>query len=302
MVNNSEQSQSILQTAIEIAKAENADDIASLLEKSEISIEQTDYNNWNNGTYYFTIFVTVDVKSYVAVKNNLKELEADLLQRFSETMRRSQDEEVVQVNIIPKAGSVMPEQHPHRPLSAIELERKALLTAYLNKCSEDELIGEILMPLFRHLGFQRITIAGHKDRALEYGKDIWMKYVLPTQNVLYFGIQAKKGKLDSAGMSKPGNANVAEILNQVTMMLGHEIFDPETSRKVLVDHAFIIAGGEITKQARNWIAGQLDISKRSQIMFMEREDILNLFIVNNISLPADAFPPSQDNDDDNLPF
>ncbi len=302
MVNNSEQSQLILQTVIEIAKAENADGIVNLLENAEISIEQTDYNNWNNGTYYFTIFVTVDVKSYVAVKNNLKELESDLLQRFSETMRRSQDEEIVQVNIIPKAGSVMPEQHPHRPLSTIEFERKTLLTAYLNKCSEDELIGEILMPLFRHLGFQRITIAGHKDKALEYGKDIWMKYVLPTQNILYFGIQAKKGKLDSAGVSKPGNANVAEILNQVTMMLGHEIFDPETSRKVLVDHAFIIAGGEITKQARNWIGGQLDISKRSQIMFMERDDILNLFIVNGISLPTAAFPPSQDNEDDNLPF
>src|SRR5713101_1677911 len=37
------------------------------------------------------------------------------------------------------------------------------------------------------------------------------------------------------------------------MMLGHEIFDPETNRRVLVDHAFIVAGGEITKQAKNWL-------------------------------------------------
>jgi hypothetical protein len=35
------------------------------------------------------------------------------------------------------------------------------------------------------------------------------------------------------------------------MMLAHEIFDPETNKRVLVDHAFIIAGGEITKAARN---------------------------------------------------
>lgn len=303
MPNNQEQTTSILLTALEIAKAEGAIQIAELLEHAEISIEQTGYNSsWNNGTYYLTIFLTVDVKSYVSIKSSREQLETELLQRFLETVRYSEDEEIVQVSIIPKAGSIAPEGNPHRPLSSIELERKALLTSYLDKVSEDDLIGEVLMPLFRHLGFQRITIAGHKDKALEYGKDIWMKYVLPTQNVLYFGIQIKKNKLDSSGVSKSGNANVAEILNQVTMMLGHEIFDPETSRKVLVDHAFIVAGGEITKQARNWIAGKLDVSKISQIMFLEREDILNLFIVNNISLPAGAFPKIENPDDDNLPF
>ena len=37
-------------------------------------------------------------------------------------------------------------------------------------CSEDELIEDILLPLFRQLGFHRITAVGHKDKALEYGK------------------------------------------------------------------------------------------------------------------------------------
>lgn len=49
------------------------------------------------------------------------------------------------------------------------------------------------------------------------------------------------------------------------MMLGHDIFDPEIGKHVLVDHAFIVAGGEITKAARNWIGGELDASKRSQL-------------------------------------
>jgi hypothetical protein len=117
-----------------------------------------------------------------------------------------------------------------------------------------------------------------------------MKFTLPTQHVLYFGIQAKKGKLDSSGVTKPGNANIAEILNQVLMMLGHEIFDPEIGKRVLVDHAFIVAGGEITKAARNWLGNKLDASRRSQILFMDREDILNLFVVNNVPLPNKAAP------------
>jgi hypothetical protein len=177
-------------------------------------------------------------------------------------------------------------ESPHRPLTPSELKRREQLLTYLDKCSEDELIEEVLLPLFRQLGFHRITAAGHMDKALEYGKDVWMKYTLPTLHVLYFGIQIKKGKLDSAGMSKAGSSNIGEILNQVTMMLGHEIFDPELNRRVLVDHAFIVAGGEITKQAKNWLGQRLDATKRSQVMFMDRDDILNLFVVTN--LPSNA--------------
>ncbi|HRQ58206.1 MAG TPA: hypothetical protein PLN31_12365 [Azoarcus taiwanensis] len=192
--------------------------------------------------------------------------------------------------------------NPHRPFTPKELARRDQLIGFLNNCSEDELIEEVLLPLFRQLGFHRISAAGHKDKALEYGKDIWMRYILPTQHILYFGIQVKKGKLDASGTSKGSNSNVAEIHNQLLMMLGHEIFDPETSKKVLVDHAFIVAGGEITKQARNWLGGKLDATKRSQILFMDRDDILNLYITSSLPLPSGAMPdPSPDFDDD-IPF
>ena len=155
-----------------------------------------------------------------------------------------------------------------------------------------------MLPLFRQLGFHRVTVAGHKDKALEYGKNVWMRFTLPTQHVLYFGIQAKRGKLDAAGVS---TSNVAEIHNQVLMMLGHEIFDPEAGRRVLVDHAFIVAGGEITTAACNWLGGKLDAARRSQVMFMDRDDILNLYIVTNMPLPKGALPPDTSLDDE-LPF
>ena len=192
--------------------------------------------------------------------------------------------------------------NPHRPFTQHEIQRRQHLDRYLEECSEDELIESILLPLLRQLGYHRITAAGHKDKALEYGKDIWMRFVLPTLHVLYFGIQVKKGKLDAAGSSKGSNANIAEIHQQVLMMLGHEIFDAETSRRVLVDHAFIVAGGEITKQARNWIGERLDSSKRSQILFMDREDILNLFITSGIPLPDGAIPSVSTSLDENTPF
>ena len=175
---------------------------------------------------------------------------------------------------------------PHRPFTPDEMRKREVLAFFLDQCSEDELIEVVLLPLFRQLGFQRISAAGHKDKALEYGKDIWMRHMLPTQHILYFGLQAKKGKLDAASNSRGSNTNIAEIHNQVLMMLGHEIFDPETNKRVLVDHAFIVAGGDITKQARNWLGSKLDATKRSQILFMDREDILNLYIVSSLALPS----------------
>jgi hypothetical protein len=194
-----------------------------------------------------------------------------------------------------------PMPNPHRPFSEGEQRKREQLSAYLDKASEDELIEEILLPLFRQLGFHRITAVGHKDKALEYGKDVWMRFTLPTQHVLYFGIQAKRDKLDAAGMSKGSNTNVAEIYNQVLMMLGHSIFDPEIGKTVLVDHAFIVAGGQITKAAKNWLGAKLDATQRSQVMFMDRDDILNLFVVTNLSLPVGAQPASF-NIDDEIPF
>ncbi|WBO21725.1 hypothetical protein [Sphingomonas abietis] len=193
----------------------------------------------------------------------------------------------------------------YRPLTPAEAEKRDLLIAYLDHCSEDELIEEVLLPMFRHLGYQRITSVGHKDKALEYGKDVWMRYKLPTEHVIYFGIQAKKGKLDSAGASKGTNANVSEIYQQVLMMLGHEVFDSDTNKKALVDHAFILAGGEITKAARNWLGGKLDASQRSQIMFMDRDHILNLYTAHRFELPAKAQPPkvsAWNEIDEDVPF
>lgn len=46
------------------------------------------------------------------------------------------------------------------------------------------------------------------------------------------------------------------------------------------------AGGEITNAALAWIGNKLDVLKRSQIMFVERDDILNLFVVTKLPLPG----------------
>ena len=102
-----------------------------------------------------------------------------------------------------------------------------------------------------------------------------------------------------ASLRVPGDTSQS---NQVTMMLGHEIFDPETNKRALVDHAFIVSGGEITKQAHNWLGQRLDATKRTQVMFIDRDHLVNVFIVSNVPLPKRASPRGHEDFDDDIPF
>lgn len=55
------------------------------------------------------------------------------------------------------------------------------------------------------------------------------------------------------------------------------------------------------KAGQELARGKLDQSKRAQILFMDREDILDLFVVTNIPLPPGAVPEVSWLSDD-IPF
>jgi hypothetical protein len=108
-----------------------------------------------------------------------------------------------------------------RPLSKEEIEQRQKLAAFLDAASEDEFIEKVLVPLFQRLGFRRISLTGHKEKNLEFGKDLWMKYQLPTSHWLYFCARVKKDKIDSNNAS--GSKNVSNVLTQARMAIDHPI-------------------------------------------------------------------------------
>lgn len=181
------------------------------------------------------------------------------------------------------SSALMP--HQPRAMSREELAQREKLAAYLDTASEDEFIEKVLVPLFQRLGFHRVTAPGHREKALEFGKDLWMKFQLPTGHWLYFCAQVKRGKLDARGVT--GGVNVAEVLNQAKMAISSPVFDPDANRKVLLDHLFIISAGEITRQARAWLVEKLDQDQRRHMIFMDREELLNHAARILIDLPVD---------------
>jgi hypothetical protein len=73
-----------------------------------------------------------------------------------------------------------------RPLSQEAIVQSQKLSDFLDKASEDESTEKVLVPLFLRLGFQRVSPTGHAEKALEFGKDLWMKYQLTTSHWIYF--------------------------------------------------------------------------------------------------------------------
>jgi len=185
-----------------------------------------------------------------------------------------------------------------RPLSQEEIAQRQKLATWLDGASEDDVIEKVLVPLFQRLGFRRVSPAGHKDRQLEYGKDVWMKFQLPTGHWLYFCMQVKIEKIDSSASS--GSRNVSTLLNQARMAIDSPIFDPEANRKFLLDHIFIISTKEITKAARAWLVGELDKSQRRHMIFMDREEFLDHAAHILLDLRIDE--PAAEFTDDDIPF
>ena len=129
-----------------------------------------------------------------------------------------------------------------------------------------------------------------------------MKFQIPTGYWLYFCAQVKKGKIDSNNAS--GQRNISSVLTQSRMAFDHPIFDPEENRKVLLDHLFIISAGEITKPAKDWLAGQLDASQRRQIIFMDRDELLDhsARILLDLKIEEPTIAELAELGDDDIPF
>jgi hypothetical protein len=73
------------------------------------------------------------------------------------------------------------------PANAAAVERRSRATGetegvsvFLDSASEDEFTERVLVTLFQRLGFYRVSAAGHTEKMREFGKDLWMKFQLPT--------------------------------------------------------------------------------------------------------------------------
>lgn len=112
-------------TVMELFNADKDLELADLLRTSEITSEPTHYDNWNSGTTYYSIYITVSVEKFVELQHRQTEIEGKIKEKTELVLRPYENTQVGQVYIIPKS------------IPKIEWDRIADI---FNK---DQLIGEI---------------------------------------------------------------------------------------------------------------------------------------------------------------
>lgn len=90
-------------TVTELFNADKDLELADLLRTSEITSEPTYYDNWNGGTTYYSIYVTVSVDRFVKLQDRQAEIEAKIKQKTELVLRPYENTQVGQVYIIPKS-------------------------------------------------------------------------------------------------------------------------------------------------------------------------------------------------------
>lgn len=278
---------------LNLGPAQNADlpsdDICRVV--SEL-FDPNDFDEHNDDAADEKGLVSLDV--FASVEEGLKDL--NYLLRRSGIVAYLDDAERCHLRSTGTGVTTAVLSQQARPLSQAEIEQRQKLAAFLDDATEDDFIEKVLVPMFQRLGYRRVSPTGHKEKALEFGKDLWMKYQLPTSHWIYFCAQVKRDKIDSNNAS--ASKNISNVLTQARMAIDHPILDPEINRKVLLDHLYVISAAEITKGARTWLIEQLDKGQRRHIIFMDREEFLDHSArilldlrLDEVPLPADELEP-----------
>lgn len=155
---------------------------------------------------------------------------------------------------------------------------------FLSCASEDVLTELLIVPLLRFIGFESVFPKGHKDKSLEFGQDIrGFKFRLPTGDWLYFASQVKHGPVSSSA-AEPSR-NVAKLFTQVQMAFGAEVFDPQTNSYHQVNHVVIVASGDVSAGAQEYIHRELSRDTRpGRVIWIDGNRLLEL--AQRCGLPA----------------
>ena len=104
MLDNTDDIRNIIYTVSEILKADKLDELIELLDSAKISSEQTGYDNWNGGIYFYTLYLTIDIETFIKIRDKIQSIESILLEKLSIVTRHLDNEEISRIQIIPKVG------------------------------------------------------------------------------------------------------------------------------------------------------------------------------------------------------
>lgn len=87
-----EDSDAIIATVIKLLRANGEIDAANVLASNKYHIEETGYDNWNGGTYLYTVYLSLPPVDFVSISSSKKQIEGEIsacLHQVSESVTNS---------------------------------------------------------------------------------------------------------------------------------------------------------------------------------------------------------------------
>ena len=92
----------VLSTAISLMRSRGKEDLCQLVLKAEVNVQNTDYDNWNGGTYGYTVFINIPVKVYASLrKDEIEVAEKEIGETLNE-VTKGDDNNYFGVQIVPR--------------------------------------------------------------------------------------------------------------------------------------------------------------------------------------------------------
>src|SRR5262249_7501216 len=88
-------------TAAQLARIKGDTLETTVLERASVSLLETGYDNWGNGTTFYTLTLTVPIPTYAAVEERRDTLEKAILRRLQEITRADVNNRITEVVISP---------------------------------------------------------------------------------------------------------------------------------------------------------------------------------------------------------
>lgn len=130
----------------------------------------------------------------------------------------------------------------------------ALLTRdELSKLKELDLQKNVLLPLFRAMGFRGVTVWGGGSG--ELGKDIVMWKIGDLGRRLNYGVVVKAEKI--SGKAAPARNSANEVQFQITQCFANPYVEISSTEERRIHRCWVVSSQDITKEAILAITGQL---------------------------------------------
>lgn len=146
--------ETVIESLIQVFKHQNKLETVNLLENAEASIEETEYDNWDGGTYYFKLSLFIPLKLFASLESRIDQFEEAISKKITTVLRDTGN------------------QHLNRVVIAPILANPAISRSAPKPTTDD--VGRIWQPnclklFLSHISTYKTAISSLKDELRIYG-------------------------------------------------------------------------------------------------------------------------------------